>query len=179
MYGITCCVWHHNVSNSLDGVPVVFSGTYFPIKELIFQGMLFIRFSKRLTCQTSSKLLFFLAHMNDLLYHNYDISMTHTYSCMTHSVQTIPLPGFLISFLERTFFLGGLYYYAATSLINVVGHQMNEFCPSTFLNLCFVYRFCFVNTHCSWLKPSMHEIVKRKRNLLRTVWQFLQPWISF
>ena len=77
-------------------------------QKLIFQGMLFIiQFSKRLTYQTSSKLLFFLAHMSDPSL-SCDIPVTHTYSCMTYSVQTLPQPGFLIFFLERTFFHGAL-----------------------------------------------------------------------
>lgn len=113
-----------------------------------------------------------------IMWHTHD---THLQLYDTFSPDTSP--AWLPHFLPREDFFSWRSLLLCShkfDLLLDIGIQMNEFCPSTFLiNLCFVYRFCFVNTHCSWLKPSMHDIVKRKRNLLRTVWQFLQPWISF
>ena len=84
MYGITCCVWHHNVSNSLDGAPVVFLETYF----------------SRDAFHNSSWpiwMTFFI------MWHTHD---THLQLYDKFSPDTSP--GFLISFLERTFFHGTL-----------------------------------------------------------------------
>ena len=88
-------VWDH-MSRDITMSQIVWMVCLWYFQKLIFQGTLFIiQFSKRLTYQTSSKLLFFLAHMNDLLYHV--MYLWHTPTAVWHiqSRHFLWLPHFL------------------------------------------------------------------------------------
>ena len=116
-------VWDH-MSRDITMSQIVWMVRMWYFQKLIFQGTLFIiRFSKTLTYQTSSKLLFFLAHMNDLLYHVTYLWHTPTAVWHIQSRHFLWLPHFL--FGEDFFSWNPSIMQPQVEF--VVGHQMNKF----------------------------------------------------